>query len=212
MLEQIKQITSSNQYLQNGGIRIKQILENPWQDLNLMLLIEIFLDIPGMENIQSETWQLICKQTGLTDRRPKYLPPGSQIKLFEEHPALWVYDDTTYFSIHGTCKNISELMGDLYKTHTDVTGNWIDFHWLYASLPDTLKTQRDNQLAIPNKLLDSSLKIFQKHGLDYKINEVQTGEKGYSMLMFSKTDIWPDEKNFYQPYIIAKEFEERRVS
>ena len=212
MLEQLRLITSSKEYLQNGGIRIKQIIENSWKDTDLTLFIEVFFDVPEIETIQSESWQLTCKQTGLTDRKPKYLPPNTQIKLFDEHPALWVYDDSTYFSIHGTCENISELMGDLFITHSKITGNWIDFHWLYSSLPETLKTQRDNQLALPNKLMDSCLRILQKHGVQYKINEVQAGEKGYLMLMFSRTDSWPDEKNFYQPYIIAKEFEERRIS
>ncbi len=212
MLEQLRQITSSKQYLQNGGIRIKQILETPWQGTDLTLIIEIFIDIPEQETIQSESWELVCKQTGLTDRKPKYLPPNTQIKLFDEHPALWEYDDSTYFSIHGTCENISELMGDLFIAHSEITGNWIDFHWHYSSLPETLKTQRDSQLTLPNKLLDSCLKILRKHGVEYKINEVQPGEKGYLMLLFGRTHSWPDETNFYQPYIIAKEFEERRVS
>jgi hypothetical protein len=158
-------------------------------------------------------WEVVCNGLGLEDGRqlPNALIPTCQIKLLETHPLLWQYENEISFSIITGTEAISSLIGDLFIEHSNACGNWIHFHWLYSSLPETLLTLRENQLAIPAPLKDACFRVLDKYGVRYSINQIQEGEKGYNLLFFSSTKIWPDEENFGQPYIIAKEFLERRI-
>jgi hypothetical protein len=131
--------------------------------------------------------------------------------VFDYHPLIWNYENEIFFSITATTDAISSLIGDLFIEHTKACGSWIDFHWLYASLPETLLTLRENQLSIPAPLKNACFGVLDKYGVGYSLNEIQEGEKGYYLLFFSNSTIWPDGENFGQPYIVAKEFSERRI-
>lgn len=103
-------------------------------------------------------------------------------------------------------------MGDLFIEHTKACGNWVSFHWLYASLPETLATLRENQLSIPVPLKNACFQVLDKFGIKYRVNDIQKNDKLYQILFFSNAEIWPDNENFKQSHIIAETFSERRIS
>jgi len=210
MLEELRRLTSTEPYKSAGGIRMKEILIEPWKSPDAKFIFEIWTN----ENDDSapELWEVICKDLAQTDGIPKAIIPGTQLELFDSHPVLWRLDDEVFFSVTSKSNNIAALMGELFIEHAKACGNWVDFHWLYGSLPETLETLRENQLAIPIRLENTCFQVLDKHGIQYRINTVQNNEKGYHVLFFSNPNIWPNEQNFKQSYIIAKEFLERRLS
>jgi hypothetical protein len=213
MLEQLRKLTSSDDYLKDGGLRIKEVLIRPWEEKEMKIILEILMDFPTSQLPEKQTWEIVCQDimynTSNRIQEPKI--PHTQIKVLTEHPALWNYSRSIYFSVNGTCDNIPELMGDLFIGHDKVCGNWVDFQWLYSGLPETLATQRENQLAVPEQLSDSCFKVFKKHNIKYVVNEIEKGDKDLLMLLFSNPDIWPDNYCFGQPYLIARNFGEKRL-
>ena len=103
-------------------------------------------------------------------------------------------------------------MGELFIEHSKACGNWVEFHRLYHSLPETLATFRENQLAIPSRLKDTCFHVLERHGILCRINDIDKKEKEYQVLFFSNDGNWPDEENFKQSYIIAESSSERRLS
>ena len=210
MLEELRRITSTEPYKSYGGMRVKEILISPWDSQDAKFIFEICTD--DNEDAASQLWEVICTDLAQTDGIPQMIVPRTELKVFDNHPVLWHLEDELYFSITSKSINISSLMGDLFIEHTKACGNWVDFHWLYSGLPETLATLRENQSAIPIQLKKACFDVLDKYGVEYQINTTQSNDKAYKVLFFSKTDIWPDEKNFKQSYIIAKTFSERRIS
>jgi hypothetical protein len=210
MLKELRRITSTEPYKSDGGMRMKEILITPWDTPNAKFLFEIWTD--DNEGTVPEMWEVICNDLAQTDRIPQSIIPRTQLELFVNHPVLWHLDDKVFFSISSKADNIPELMGELFIEHTKACGNWVDFQWLYSSLPTTLETLRENQLAIPVQLKSSCFDVLKKHGVKYQVNTIQENDKGYKFLFFSNPEIWPNEVNFKQSYIIAKEFSETRLS
>jgi hypothetical protein len=210
MLEELRHITSTEPYKSAGGMRVKEILITPWDTPDAKFVFEIWTD--DNEDAAPEIWQVICRDLAQTDGIPQVIIPRTRLELFDSHPVLWHLDDEVFFSVTSKSNNIPALMGELFIEHTKICGNWVDFHWLYASLPKTLETLRENQLAIPIGLKDACFKVLYKHSVEYHVNAIQNNDKGYHALFFSNPDIWPNEENFKQSYIIAKEFSEQRLS
>ncbi len=210
MLEELRRITSTEPYKSYGGMRMKEILIKPWENPDAKFVFEIWTD--DREDTASELWEVTCDGLAQTDGIPQAIIPRTELKIFDNHPVLWRLDDQVYFSITSKSNNIPALMADLFIEHMKVCGNWVDFQWLYSGLFETLETLRENQLAIPIRLKDACFQILKKHGVEYRVNTIQKNDNGYKILFFSQTDIWPDEKNFKQPYIIAKTFSERKIS
>jgi hypothetical protein len=102
-------------------------------------------------------------------------------------------------------------MGDLFIEHSKACGGWVDFNCLYGGLAETIQTLRKNQLAIPMRLKDSCFGVLDRHGISYQVNAVEKSENKYRLLLFSCEINWPDNENFGQPHIIAKEFSARRI-
>jgi hypothetical protein len=210
MLEELRRITSTQPYKSSGGMKVKEISIMPWDSKNTKLILDIWID--DEESTQVQTWELTCTDLAQTDGIPQMIIPGTQLKVFEDHPILWSLDDEVFFSVTSKASNIPALMGELFIAHTKACGNWIEFHWLYGSLPETLETLRENQLAVPVPLKDTCFHVLEHYGVEYRVNTIQENEKGYKVLFFSNEEIWPDAINFKQSYIIAKEFSERRLS
>lgn len=181
----------------------------PWQNPDGKFVVELSED--DMLDEERQVWEVTCNGLAGTDGIPLALIPTTQIKIYDQHPLLWNFENEIFFSIKSRTDDILALMGDLFIEHSKACGNWIDFHWLYSGLPETLFTLRENQLAIPAPLQKACFSVLEKHNVQYSINEVQENEEGYSVLFFSNTANWPDEENFGQSHIIAKEFSERRV-
>jgi len=210
MLSELRRITSSEPYTSSGGMRMKEILIKPWDTPDTKFIFEIWTN--DNEDVLPEMWEVICTDLAQTEGIPQAIIPRTKLELFDDHPVLWYLDDEIFFSVTSRAENILGLMGDLFIEHTKACGNWVDFQSLYSSLPITLETLRENQLAIPIKLKNACFEVLDRHGVEYRINTIQENDKGYYVLFFSNSDIWPNEENFRQSHIIAKEFSERRLS
>jgi hypothetical protein len=210
MLEELRRITSTQPYKSSGGMWVKEMAIAPWND-QAKLLLELSED--DEDDTQKQLWEIVCNGLGLEDSRriPNALVPTCQIKLLDNHPLLWNYENEIFVTINTTTDAISSLIGDLFIEHTNACGNWVDFHRLYRSLDKTLLTLSDNQLAIPAPLKEACFLVLDKYGVRYSIDQIQEGKKGYSLLFFSNAKTWPDEENFGQPFIMAKEFSERKI-
>ena len=191
-------------------MRIKEISITPWESPNSKLLFEVWTDC--WVDDPHEMWEVTCMDVRDPQGIPLAVMSGTQIKLYDDHPLLWGRE--VYFTITGSADNIPSIMGELFIEHTNVCGNWVDFHRLYSSLPETLRTLRDNQLAIPINLKDSCFQILERHGVKYKVNEIESEDQNFlkdcQVLLFSHEN-WPDSENFEQSYIIGKGFSARRL-
>lgn len=210
MLEELRRITSTEPYKSDGGMRIKEILITPWDTPTAKFVFEIWMN--ENEETVPEIWEVFCNDLAQTDGIPQAIIPRTQLALYDNHPVLWHLGDKVYFRVTSKAKDIPAFMGELFIEHSKACGNWVDFHWLYSSLPETLRTLKENHLAIPTRLKYSCFEVFEKYGVEYRINSVQKNDENYQVLFFSESDIWPDKQNFKQSYIIAKEFSERRLS
>lgn len=191
-------------------MKVLDISIKPLDTPDVKIVFEIWID--DLTNITTQKWELSCVDLAQIDGIPQIIIPSTQLKLYNEHPVLWQWDDEVYISITSKASNIPALMGDLFIDHAKACGNWVGFHWLYASLPETLNTLRENQLGIPAKLKVSCFQVLERYGVEYQINELQPKERQYCVLFFSNANIWPDEENFKQSYIIAREFSAHRIS
>lgn len=209
----LRQVTSTDSYKANGSVRVKEICFNPWESPVARFVFEVIIDDFSIDvkDIVPEKWEVICSGADVTDGVPLYLYPRAQIKLFDDHPILWAFDDEIYFSVTSKPKSIPALMGDLFIEHTKVCGNWVDFQWLYSGLPGAFELN-ENQLAIPARLKDACFQVLERHGVQYRVNCFQENQKGHRVLFFSYEAAWPDNENFKQGYIIAKDFSERKIS
>ncbi|GAA4728903.1 hypothetical protein [Flavisolibacter ginsenosidimutans] len=210
MLDELRRITSTEPYKSSGGMKVKEIAIRPWETPDTTMVLEVWID--EEESTPVQTWELTCTDLSPTQNFPQCIIPRTQLKIFEDHPALWHLDDEVFYTITSKGDNIPSIMGELFIAHAKACGNWVDFHWLYDGLPETMETLRENQMAVPSRLKETCFEILERYGVQYKVNTVQDNEKGYKLLLFSSNDIWPDDENFKQSYIIAKEFAERRVS
>jgi hypothetical protein len=209
MLTELRRITSAEPYKSRGGMWVRDISIKPWEKPDAKFLFELSED--DMVEEEGQLWEVTCTDLAKTDGIPQALIPTTQIKIFDNHPLLWQYASKIYFSVTSTTKNIPALMGELFIEHSKACGNWVDFEWLYAGLPETLSTMRENQLAIPAPLEGTCFGLLEKYDVQYTVNEVGEKEPGYSLLLFSNEENWPDNENFRQSYIIAKTFLERRL-
>jgi hypothetical protein len=196
MLEELRRITSTEPYTSNGGMWIKEITITPWANADAKFVFELSED--DMIDQERQVWEVSCKGLAETDGIPQAIIPTTQIKVYDDHQLLWNFQNKIFFSIKSKSDNIPSMMGELFIEHSKSCGNWIEFHWLYASLPETLMTLRENQLAIPAPLQKACFGVLEKYG-------------EYSVLFFSNSVNWRDEENFGQSHVVAKEFSERRI-
>jgi hypothetical protein len=210
MLEELRRIASTEPYKSRGGMLVKEVQIIPPNE-QARLIFELFED--DDVDAPRQLWEIECNGLGLDTYRhlPDVLIPTSQIKVFDNHPLLWCYADEIFFSITSTTTHISSLIGDLFIEHEKACGNWIHFDSLYGGLPETLLSMRQNQLAIPAPLKNACFSVLDRYGIGYAVNGVEAGEKGYSVMFFSNATTWPDEQNFSQAYVVAKNFSERRL-
>jgi len=213
IIKELRKITATEEYKSDGVIKTKEITVTPWEEPSARFVFEIKIDDFTIDynDIVPEIWEVTCSGLEIMDGTPLFHIPRAQIKLFDDHPILWAFDDEIFFSVTSKPNSIAALMGDLFIEHSKACGNWVDFQWLYSGLPGSFENLVHNQLAIPKRLKDSCFRIFEKHDVQYRINTIQENEKGDRVLFFSNEEIWPDDENFKQSYIIAKDFSERRI-
>jgi len=209
MLDQLTQLTNSDEYIQRMNLFITEVVIRPKEEMRITL--EIFDDFSKNVEKDKQVWEIICKDIIYSTSNKIHEPkrPYNRINVYTDHPVLLNYVSSVYFSITGTCDNIAELMGDLFIAHDKTCGDWVDFHWLFSSLPETLRTLRSNQLSLPEKLFPIYAEVFKKHNLQFTINEVDKQENDLTVLIFGNPDVAPDNYCFGQPYVVAGSFEER---
>lgn len=208
MLEELLKLTSTEPYASRGGIRIKEVLILPWENPDAKIILEIWTD--DWNDDPPQKWELTCTHLAQTENIPLAVFGGSAIRMYDDHPLLW--HDRVYFSITGGANDIAALMGDLFIAHSTACGGWVDFYQLYGGLAETLRTLRENQLAIPTRLKDACFGTLDRHGVSYQVNTIQQRERTYHLLLFSYELNWPDNENFRQPYIIAEAISARRMA
>ena len=209
MLQELIQLTSTEIFRSYGGMRISETVLKPWETPDARFTFEIWTD--DREDADWQTWELTCRDLINFQEVPIIVIPGTELKLYDDHPVLWGWGDEVYYTITSKAGNIAAIMGDLFIEHSKACGNWVDFAWFYQALPDVLAMPEDNQLKVPARLQHMCFEVFKAHGVQYRIIGTQSAVRKYQVLYFSQTNAWPDEMNFRQPYIIAGEFSAKRI-
>ncbi len=106
MLDELMTLTATEPYRTYGGMRIKEVLIQPWENPDAIITLEIWVD--DMSDDPHELWEIICTNLGQTDGIPLAVFGGSEIGLFDDHPLLW--DSEIYFSITSTATDITVLV------------------------------------------------------------------------------------------------------
>ena len=84
MLEELMKLTTTESYMTSGGIRIKEVLIQPWEDSRIIL--EVWTD--DWNDVPPEKWELTCVNLGQTEGIPLAVFGGSEIRLYDDHPLL----------------------------------------------------------------------------------------------------------------------------
>jgi hypothetical protein len=206
MLERLIKITNSEWFIQEGHVAIKEVIART-QTFDMKLVFDIEY---SFEDLIKYHCEIFCEGIAYTTSNSlhEYKRPYNRINLYNNHPVLWNYEGSHYLTLKGSDTNISEFIGDLFITHDKACGNWVDFHWLFHSLPDRLNSLEGARIAIPKKLFDYYLPVFNNHMVTFTIDESTDCKYDYSVLIFGNPDISPDDYNFGQPYIVAEKFSE----
>jgi hypothetical protein len=131
MLEELITLTSTEPYRSRGGMRIKEVLIQPWENPDAKVTLEIWAD--DWSDDPHQKWELTCINLAQTEGIPLAVFGGSEIRLYDDHPLLW--NDEIYSSITSRATDVAALMGDLFIEHAKACGGWVDFHWLYSGQP-----------------------------------------------------------------------------
>ena len=206
MLERLIEITNSEEFTQKGHIAIKEVIARQ-REFDLKLIFDIQYSV---EKITKFNCEIYCEGIAYTtsNRLHEYKRPYNRINLYHDHPVLWNYESSYWLNLKAVCINVAELLGDLFLVHDKACGNWVDFHWLFNSVPDRLQTANGATIEIPARLLEVYKPVFDKHNLVYNIIETSDLENEHFVLLFGNPDISPDDYNFGQPYIVAEKFSE----
>ena len=151
MLEKLIEITNSEDFIQDGHIAIKEIIARQREfDLTLMFDIQY-----SVEEITKYHCEIYCEGIVYmtSNRLHEYKRPYNRINIYHDHPVLWNYESSQYLTLKGSKVNIAELMGDLLLVHDKACGNWVDFHWLFNSLPTWLQTDDGAIVEVPMLLV-----------------------------------------------------------
>lgn len=209
MLERLIEITNSEWFLEEGHIAIKEVIARQ-QTFDLKLIFDIEYTFDDLIKYHCEIY---CEGIAYTtsNRLHEYKRPYNRINLYSDHPVLWNYEGSHYLTLKGSNANISEFIGDLFIIHDKACGDWVDFHWIFHSLPDRLNSPEGVRIDIPKKLFNHYLPVFNKHRVTHIIDETTDYKYDYSVLIFGNPDISPDDYNFGQPYIVAERFTETLI-
>jgi hypothetical protein len=84
MLEQLVELTNSDDYIENGGMRITEVVIRPWDESEVKIVLEIFIDNPTEELSKKQTWQITGKNIvyGTSSRIHEPKIPHTRIKVF----------------------------------------------------------------------------------------------------------------------------------
>lgn len=202
MLSKLIELTNSKTFFDNRLIRTKSLSMTRSSFTMDFLIVDNFTEqvyfkcnLQAHDTAYSTGFRMI--ETGIGYR---------QINIYESHPALWVYQDTATFQLHGPVKDLSGFLGDLYLTHQEVSGNWIDFHRIVYGMSIRLSSNLETLVELPKPLTIPYLAVFQKYNLNYEQIDTRSGDEQYKVLIVGNEGIAPDELNLSQPFMVAKSF------
>src|SRR5688572_6289867 len=204
-MEQLIQFTNSEDFIDNWAFFVTGLNLVPRTGTMIVSLEAFYDQFDEQFSGSKKSWKIACD--GFWGHRlyVGYLRPFYQIKILSDHPLLWNYGAETFFSIHGSCKDIPSLMGDLFLVHNKICGNWVKFHKVFGFLPQVLESGTDNQLVAPTQLWQHYIKIFERHNIKYTVNGAHQNRQ-LTALFFGGTH-FPDNYNHGQPFVAANSFE-----
>lgn len=206
MVVRLIEITNSKEFIQDGDIISKEVVARQ-REFDLRLIFDVqYSD----EEIMKYNCEIYCEGIAYmtSNRLHEYKRPYNRINLYRDHPVLWNYESSHVLTLKGSGVNVAELLGDLFIMHDKACGNWVNFHQLFHSIPNRLKTEKGATIEIPERLLESYKSVFGKHRLTFTIIETTDVQNDYCVLIFGNPDISPDDYNFGQPYVVAEKFTE----
>jgi hypothetical protein len=205
-LEQLIQFTNSEDFNSDWAFFATGFNLTPRTDTMIISLEALYDGFDEKHFKDKKSWKIACNGFFAHRLYAGYLRPFYQLKILSTHPLLWNYGTEAFFSVHGSCKDIALLMGELFLVHSEVSGNWVQFHDVFGSLPQILETKTENQLSAPIPLLQHYLNVFQRHGVDYTLNTTQQNQQELFALLFSNND-FSDSYDYGQPFVVAESFE-----
>lgn len=98
----------------------------------------------------------------------------------------------------------------MYFALEKITGNWISFQNIIFSIQQFHRGNNKVRINITEPLKETFKAITNKYNIKFEIiKENKIDKDDYSeikILIFGNRDVSPNEYNFGQPYIIAKDF------
>ena len=207
MLEQLISLSNEKDFFSNWHLTMEQLLHDPGTE-TLKFVIQTVKDYGDDKEATRKFWEIECTGVAANRITQRFFLPYVHINVLDEHPLLWNYEVIRYVTVRGKPQNVSQLMGDLYLKHNAVCGNWLDFNHLFRAVYKLLPKKGEVLLEMPERLVDMYKEVFQSHELimTEEPAEGRPGESNYKVLFFGNNEISPDDYNFYQPYVVAKEF------
>jgi len=168
--------------------------------------------------INIEQWKLTTHQTvcfkGIFSNL--YIP-FLNLELLEEHPLLWKYNKPQIeLELTNLPKNLSKFIGELYLELEEITGGWISVNSIFRKLNKHRINNKEITISLSAPLKELVEIYCKKHKIKIK-NEIINNEDekriitNAKLLIFGNEFVSPSYINANQPYIIANEFQAKRI-
>ena len=213
MLEKLISLTNEKDFYSNWHLTMEQLLYVPETE-TLKFVIQTVKDYDDDIEATRKFWEIECTNVAANKITQRVFLPYVHINVLDEHPLLWKHESTRYLTVRGKPQNLSQLMGDLFSKHVAVCGNWLDFNHVFRAVYSLLPKKGEVLLEMPERLVDMYKEVFQSHELimTEEPAEGRPGESNFQVLFFGNNEISPDDYNFYQPYVVAKQFSVKLVA
>lgn len=159
---------------------------------------------PADETLQ--WWRVECKGLVTESGIGRLNVPNYRIKLLNEHPLLWQYEERLHLLLTGKVNSLSELLGEMFLKHIETCGNWLDFNGMVAGLHWRLQQEGEAEMLLPQRLLPVYQPILERHGLKVNVEPGLDATPGLKMLLIGNPHMSEDSYRFGQVYVVAKEF------
>jgi hypothetical protein len=165
-----------------------KILED--QD-TLLIHFQVFLE--GTTDLVQE-WKVTCSETIDYHHRFEYI---EDLNVYHDHVLLWkANQERAQLFFKGTPQNTSELVGELYLKHQDITEGWIPFGTFLNEPLECLLNGGNGLLASgPLPLLQVYQTVLNFYGISTSLLSNDKAQNSYQVLVFGTS------------YIVAKEFQ-----
>jgi hypothetical protein len=213
MLEQLISLTNDEDFFSNWHLTMEQLIYVPETE-TLKFVLQTVKDYDEDIEATRQFWEIVCTDVAINRITQRAFVPYMRINVLDEHPLLWEYEATRYLTLRGKPQNVSHLMGDLFLQHVAVCGNWLDFNQLFRAVYNLLPQEGEVLIELPERLIDKYNEVLKVHGIiiTEEAEEGRLGESDYKVLFFGNNDVSPADYNFYQPYVVAKQFSAKLVA